>query len=337
MPLPSPATKTPCALLVEDSPEFALMARTWLADAAEVTAVDNGWQAAQLVRGRPWDIVVADIELPGLPGTALAELCKRIDRRLPVLLMSEHRNVDYLLSAVEQRVDGFLFKPFSKPEFVAKVDQLLLRARARGATRGGQQVLAIGAHPDDVEIGCGGALARHREAGDAVTILTLSPGARGGDALVRAAEAKAAAALLQARLVLSDLVDTAIGEGAETIERISAVVQALQPTHVYTHSEHDAHQDHRNVHRASIVACRGVENLFCYQAPSATVEFRPQLFIDVGHTFATKLAMIGAYRSQLACRAYLEEDLIRATARYWGRFCGYGLAEAMEAYRHRLG
>ena len=98
---------------------------------------------------------------------------------------------------VKCRIDGILFRPMTPEEFV---EQVLLLAKAVRLSRQRQQkrVLAIGAHPDDVEIGCGGTLARHHAKGDMLNILTLSRGAAGGDVNVRVAEAHRAADLLGA-------------------------------------------------------------------------------------------------------------------------------------------
>lgn len=196
-----------------------------------------------------------------------------------------------------------------------------------------KRVLAIGAHPDDVEIGCGGALAKHRAQDDHVMILVLSGGARGGSIEIRNVEGQRAADLIGAEISFFDLPDTNISEGGETIEAVLSVVRRFNPTHVYTHSLHDTHQDHRSVHRATLVAARHVPNLYCYQAPSATVDFRPTRFVDVTRQMDKKLALIATHKSQTETRANLESDLIVATARFWGRFAGYCLAEPMEIIR----
>ncbi|WP_386067078.1 PIG-L deacetylase family protein [Tahibacter sp. UC22_41] len=195
------------------------------------------------------------------------------------------------------------------------------------------RVLAIGAHPDDVEIGCGGTLAKHRDRGDALLILTLSRGAHGGEAEQRSDEARRAAERLGATLDLRDLPDGSIGEGIATIRLLEAVIRAFEPTLVYTHSREDTHQDHRALHAATVVAARGVANLYCYQSPSSTVEFRPQRFVDISGYMDEKLALIGLHASQVERRANIEPDLIVATARYWGRYAGYCLAEPLIVMR----
>jgi two-component system, NtrC family, response regulator HydG len=201
-----------------------------------------------------------------------------------------------------------------------------------GASRPGR-ILAIGAHPDDVEIGAAGTLLAHRAAGDAVVILTLSRGARDGDQIRRARESQEAADLIGARLFLNDLEDTRIPEGDPTICVIDQVVAEIQPTIVYTHSIHDAHQDHRNTHRAAVVACRRVGRVYCFQSPSATVDYRPTHFVNIDEHIGGKLKAIDAFTSQAGLPDYLDPDLVASTARYWSRYGSGSHAEPFEAIR----
>ncbi|MBN9618918.1 MAG: PIG-L family deacetylase, partial [Actinobacteria bacterium] len=123
------------------------------------------------------------------------------------------RSVDraVLIRAVRAGVDDVLDR-----DDMASVEQIVGSA-LRAAGRHRERVLAIGAHPDDVEIGCGGTLLDHRMRDDLVSVLTLSRGAAGGDRQRRLAEAAAAAEMLGARLFVGDLPDTAIDSGIETI------------------------------------------------------------------------------------------------------------------------
>jgi LmbE family N-acetylglucosaminyl deacetylase len=203
----------------------------------------------------------------------------------------------------------------------------------RAASR--QVVLAIGAHPDDVEIGAGGALAVHADLGHEIAILTLCRGSRGGEAERRAAESQEAARILSAELYLEDFEDTSIGEGDPTISVIGRVIDATAPTTIYTHSIHDVHQDHRNTHSAVMVAARDVGRVYCYQSPSATVDFRPTRFISIDGQLDRKLEAIASFDSQVEVRTYLEPDLIRSIARSWSRFAEGRYAEAFEVMRDR--
>jgi LmbE family N-acetylglucosaminyl deacetylase len=281
----------------------------------------------------PCDLVTVDPAVsPG--GFALLKYVKDNFRWTATLLATHNQDPQFLRQAVKSRIDGLLFRPAAPAEFI---EQALLLAKAVHARRLRQQkrVLAIGAHPDDVEIGCGGALAKHHADHDVLHVLTLSRGSAGGDVNTRAVEAQAAAVLLGARLEMANLRDTHITDGAETISIIEAAIRELQPTHVYTHSLEDTHQDHRAVHAASLVAARGVPNVYCYQTPSSTVEFKPHRFVDITHYIEHKIALIGAYKSQVDRMESIQPDVILSTARYWGRFAGYVLAEPLRIVRQR--
>src|SRR5262249_57442412 len=112
------------------------------------------------------------------------------------------------------------------------------------------------------------------------------------------------------------------------------VVEDIQPSIVYTHTIRDVHQDHRNAHSATLVAARGVERVFCYQAPSTTVDFKPTRFISIDEFLDRKIEVIRAFTSQVDIRAYLDEELLRATARYCTRFPHARSFDPLKAVRH---
>ncbi|MGG1909959.1 DUF2277 family protein [Microbacterium sp. NRRL B-14842] len=147
------------------------------------------------------DVVVTDIEMPGLSGLELLAELRRLMPTVPVVVMTAHVSVEYAVSALRAQADEFLTKPLDNARLVESVTRLVEESRRRKAeAKTGEVVLAIGAHPDDVEIGVGGILAAHAAAGDQITILTLSRGARGGDADSRQHESLAAAEQVGARL-----------------------------------------------------------------------------------------------------------------------------------------
>ncbi len=166
-----------------------------------------------------------------------------------------------------------------------------------------------------------------------MVILTLTGGEHGGDTETRALESQKAADLISARLVHRELADTSVSDGGLTIGTIKDVVDEVSPSTVYTHTSKDVHQDHRNVHSATLVAARGIPRVYCYQAPSTTVEFKPTRFIQIDDFIERKLEVIDAYSSQVEVRAYLEPDLLRSTARYWSRFSQATYVEPLEVIR----
>jgi LmbE family N-acetylglucosaminyl deacetylase len=135
--------------------------------------------------------------------------------------------------------------------------------------------------------------------------------------------------------MMEDLEDTRIREGDPTVSIIERVIADVRPTILYTHSINDVHQDHRNTHSAAMVAARGVSYVLCFQSPSATISFRPSRYVSIEQTLDGKLEAIRAFASQTSTRDYLDETLLRATARYWARFGGGTAVEPFEVVRDR--
>jgi LmbE family N-acetylglucosaminyl deacetylase len=320
-------------LLVDDDEEAALARRRALATATahgHLEHASDARAAAALLGEGQWDVVALDPV-----GAADFDFLRHVKTSLPwiaTIVFLQSRTPRFLGHAIRSLVDDVLFKPVTASQFVDRALRLAEEANAR-RKRQQRRVLAIGAHPDDVEIGCGGALARHRARGDILHILTLSRGAGGGDINVRSAEAQRAAHILGASLRFADMPDGRITDGLETIERIEDAVGDLTPTDVYTHSFEDTHQDHRAVHAASMVAARAVPNFYCYQSPSSTVDFRPNRFVDITYSIKLKLQAIGAYQSQVGRLQALHSDDVLASARYWGRFASHLLVEPLRIVR----
>ena len=328
------SSQTPFRILLIDSDEVhARLIFGWFTERADMqltqcALIDEVQRKLPLTQ---WDLVVVNLEdLAARQTPTTTPLAG--SSGVPVLAIARQFSPELMKVALHQRVSGVLGRPYSRKEFF---DQVMSLAQAKRKQRAKQKqvILAIGAHPDDVEIGCGGTLLKKRALGHDVVLLTLSRGGKGGDVDQRMKEAWNASRLLGAKLKVCDLPDSGITDGSKTIELIEQAVREVAPTHVYTHSRHDTHQDHRNVHLATMVATRQTPNVYCYQSPSTTIDFRPNLFVDISEQMATKVQMIEAYRSQVARHAGLEGDFIEATARYWGRHANYVLVEPLEVIR----
>ncbi len=325
-------------IVIDDDPDVADYTRTVLEKlgGCEVMTLTDATLAPAAVAAFDPDVVVTDIQMPGVAGIELMQRLRAQRSGLRVVIMTAHVSVDYALSALRHQANEFLTKPIDSAELVDVVRRLAEDSRQEHRTGRTQAVLAIGAHPDDVEIGVGGILAAHHAAGARIAVLTLSHGARGGDAARREQESLASAELLGARLFLEDLEDTQIGGTDPTVGIIERAVAEIQPTAVYTHSHHDRHQDHRSVFDATMVAAREVPLVACYQSPSSTVDFRPERFVTIDGFTELKLRLLACFRSQSAIRGYLEPDLVLATARYWSRFGAGTYAEPLEIMREAV-
>jgi LmbE family N-acetylglucosaminyl deacetylase len=317
-------------LLVEDDEVGATLLVELLATLGEVEWATSAEQAAEVVDGSDWDLVVSD--LPGLDGLEFVRRIKRLRPELATLILSGHSSFEHAVSALRAGADDYMTKPFDPAGLIEKAGSLIAATRDRRAANR-QVVLAVGAHPDDVEIGIGGILLRHAAEGHRVNVLTLTGGEAGGLAADRAEESRRAAELMSARLIHATLADTSVSEGGPTIRTIVEAIEELRPTAVYTHTIRDVHQDHRNVHNATLVAARGIPRVFCYQAPSTTVEFKPTRFVAIDDFLEAKIEVVRAYTSQVKIRRYLDEELLRATARYWSRFAQARYVEPLEVVR----
>ncbi len=319
-------------LVVEDHADQALVLERWLNIAdIEVHVASDGDEGVLLARHGGFDAVLSDLRLPGRSGLEIVRASKAADPSRPAIVMTAHGEVEHAIDALREAADDFLVKPLRREDVVERIRRLI-RDRTKARRRAIRKVLAIGAHPDDVEIGVGGVLARHVAEGDQVVIVTCTNGEAGGKPSVRVREARRAAERLGAELVVGTLRDTRVSEGYETIALIEDVIATHGADIVYTHTPNDLHQDHRAVHRATLVAARKVPNVFCYQSPSTTPEFRPTHFVDVSAHMQDKTEALECFASQLD-RPYFDTELIRSTARYWGRFTGFGDAEPLETIR----
>ncbi len=196
-------------------------------------------------------------------------------------------------------------------------------------------VLAIGAHPDDVELGCGATLAKLVASGVHVRVLVLTEGLCGLQGNYdRSLETHRALRRLGVEdIVQASLPDTLLQTMAtELVSIIEAHCKALQPDRVYTMFKNDRHQDHRAVYEASIIACRSVKQILSYETPSSWPNFMPIFFENIEHFMEAKIAALQLHVSQ-AHRAYMQESQVRCSAQFRGHQVGCGLSEGFIPYK----
>jgi LmbE family N-acetylglucosaminyl deacetylase len=178
-------------------------------------------------------------------------------------------------------------------------------------------VLAVGAHPDDIELGCGATLARHVARGDTVALLVMTSGERGPDAHSRIAEQEDAASILGAALHWGGLRDGAIVEDRDGVGAVERVLSETNPDVVYTHASADTHQDHRATAACTLAATRRLCTVMQYNSPTST-DFSPRLFVDAEGFVETKLNLIRAHLSQVLKNGLVDLEAVEAEARYRG-------------------
>ena len=225
-------------------------------------------------------------------------------------------------------------KPIDKDELLGKL-LYLLGAERPSSDRPARTVLAVGADPGDVELGCGGILSGHRQHRQNVVIVILSDEDAEG-----ASDARRAAERLGATVVFRPM-PTAQGgmdddDDPSAAEPLAEVITEFSPDTLYAPSVHDLNERRAAAHRIGLLASRPVPNLYCYQTASSTTDFHPNLFVQVDGYLEDKLRLLRTFGSLSQKKPAYSEDLVRSTARYWGRFDAYGSAEPLEVVRSEL-
>jgi LmbE family N-acetylglucosaminyl deacetylase len=197
-----------------------------------------------------------------------------------------------------------------------------------------RRVLAIGAHPDDLELACGGTLAKFVDSGHEVQGLVMSDGTRGGDPLKRFLDAQRGAAFMGLTgMTHHNFTDTELNRHSqEMVGVIEAAIARYNPDIILTHSNHDQHQDHQAVHMATLRAARQHHSILCYESPSATREFSPSVFIDIDDYLDAKVQAVRMHSDQLA-KPYMTPERVRGIASFRGGQARRRVAEAYEPVR----
>lgn len=200
------------------------------------------------------------------------------------------------------------------------------------------RVLAIGAHPDDIELGCGGALVKHVARGDEVTMLVVTNGEAGpGRTELRLAEQQAAADLIGAdRLEFGGFPDGRVSiHELDLVHLIEQAVGRWQIDLVYVHGAQDSHQDHRSIAVATWGAARHARNVLCYDSPSS-IQFNPTVFVDISNALEKKVAALECHSSQVQHSAMASSALVRTQAGYRGHQARTAAAEGFMPHRLQL-
>lgn len=197
-----------------------------------------------------------------------------------------------------------------------------------------KKILAIWPHPDDIELWCFGTMCKLAGEGNEVHFLVLSKGEWGTDEWDRIAEAKQSAGLLNCSLHIENLPDRYMSSGYETITVIDKYIKNIKPDMVFIPSWSDTHQDHRAIYEASLVAARLIDEIYIYQAPSTTIDFRPTVYFDITKYIDKKIEAVKIHSTQW-WKVYMAERAVKWLAEYraFDIFRNDKYMEAFEIFR----
>ncbi len=199
-----------------------------------------------------------------------------------------------------------------------------------------RNILAIGAHFDDIELGCSGSLRKHVENGDHVVlyVATNSGFVSPEKVTVRsdeeaAAEGRKAAELIGGELVCGGFETLKLEFEDDLNAQLVQLIEKEKIDTIYTHYREDVHHDHAALSRASFHAGRHVPRILTYHSNwyQADVRFTPDFYVDITDTWKTKEAVIRAHQSEYERVGDQWLDYFRKDAENNGYLCGVKLAE----------
>lgn len=194
--------------------------------------------------------------------------------------------------------------------------------------------IAVGAHPDDIEIGCGGTVSAINRAGKRVVAVFLTKGELSGDPDERCEESRKALAILGVKDVyFGDFPDSEIPNSRKTIDFLEDFYVKLKPGTILTHSVNDMHQDHRQVGWLSMAAFRNALRILAYETPRVTSSFSPTYFVDITDCVNDKGNALQCHKSQNKKRYLTYESMVNLTS-FRGSQVNLRYAEAFEVVRY---
>lgn len=207
------------------------------------------------------------------------------------------------------------------------------------------KIIAIGAHPDDIELACGGTLAYAIEQNHEVTMVITTGGFskdHNGKDIRNEYEAKteqlnAAKELGVLEVKILNFEDMNVPYSKELVSKLDEIINEINPDIIFTHFIFDTHQDHIRTAQSTLSAARKQNTVLLYEPVSPSgrgyIAFRPQVYFDITNTINKKINSLKAHKSQY--KKYGEHwiDGITARAKFRGFEMGVDFAECFELVR----
>lgn len=313
--------------------EEALLVKTALLQSGdfEIVLVQDGDQAITMLEQGEWALALVDLNLPGRDGIEVIREAGKLHPDLPVIAMTAYTGQVYHDQAYRVGAKYVLKKPFDLDELLSKVSEFIDMGAARKPT-GAASVIAVGARPGDIEIGCAGSLIHHAESGQDVTILVIAGGSPDGSDCLSTAAQKAAEQL-GAKLLFGDIVEPEGMNVQGAAKILLTLIEETNPSILYMPSENDREQNRINTFRVCTTAGSDVTELLAYEGPTSSMEYEPTVFRPVSSCLKAKMDAVSAYES--CDLKNVSRDYVMAAARYWSRFDDEPLVEPLEDVRAR--
>ena len=208
--------------------------------------------------------------------------------------------------------------------------------------------MAIGAHPDDIEFGCGGTLFRHKQQGDNIVMVVMTntksiSGVTGESLRTEEelqSESEGSAHILGCDLEFLPFTDLKVPFSFESVSKLEKLMIKYDIDTVYTHWGGDTNQDHVATLKTTMASARLLPNVLCYEqlpVPRITNVYpTANYYVDITDIFNEKIKMCECHDSQL--KKYKKQgfdvlDGLEVLARYRGNQIGVKYAEAFDVLK----
>lgn len=300
-----------------------LKANGYLVDTAE-----NGSQAIEKTLRKRYNLLLIAVGLQDMQGV---KLLTRIHETIPKtrkIMLTNYQNLKDAISAIQLGANAYLVKPINEEKLLFAVETQLEKQRPKNVNKQSKRanVLFLGAHPDDIELGCGGTLIKHVQRIDNVYALIFTNGERGipenalKDGVDRQQESLQAlklAGVPYSNVYFLQYPDTELWQHRqEVMTTIAKFCETFQIQLIYTHSNKAQHQDHVTVFDETMRGAKKVWGIMAYESLGATnPSFSPNMFVDITDVIAKKIAMLNCHKSQI-CKSYLKVEAVVALAQF---------------------
>lgn len=171
-------------------------------------------------------------------------------------------------------------------------------------------ILCLGPHPDDLEFGVGGTLAKYSKAGHDVSLMIMTKGGLGGSEEVREAEQVESGRIMGVKEIFwGGYGDTELKVDSNTIKSIEQVIKQVKPEIIFAPFSEDTHQDHRALAKLAMSAGRYARNLLFFETPTTYASFQPTIFVDIDDVLKLKIKALMAHHSQIM-KTHIEDTSI---------------------------
>jgi LmbE family N-acetylglucosaminyl deacetylase len=201
------------------------------------------------------------------------------------------------------------------------------------------KVLAIGAHFDDVELGCGGTLLKHKKAGDDIYIMVVTNSAYKSrvkncnrSAYLARKEGEKSARYIGAKLICCGKKPIVLLPTEKFVLEVEHIVNKIKPDCVYTHQPNDSHADHASVGYVSMRACRKCDKVLMYRSNWYIMDNTQDdnYYVDISSFINEKVKLLNFFESEMKNVNYAWIDFVKKQNSAAGAKVGVSYAETFQ-------